>query len=222
MKRLAALAARLASAPYLCVLLAMAAGLLVAGWRMGWRDLWLSPDQRGRLLLRENRPADAAAAFRDPFWRGVALYRSGDFKGAAQAFATPQTPESFFNRGDAQVLLGQYDDAVKSFDRALGLRPDWPEARRNRDIALARAALRKTEGGEMDQTDSKPDEIVYDKNRKGGEETPAEPGQQMSDQAVQALWLKRVQTRPADFLRARFAWQLSERNENGAADGGAK
>jgi len=222
MKRLAALTARLASAPYLCVLLAMAAGLLVAGWRMGWRDLWLSPDQRGRLLLRENRPAAAAAAFREPFWRGVALYRSGDFKGAAQAFATPQTPESFFNRGDAQVLLGQYDDAVKSFDRALGLRPDWPEARRNRDIALARAALRKTEGGEMDQTDSKPDEIVYDKNRKGGEETPAEPGQQMSDQAVQALWLKRVQTRPADFLRARFAWQLSEQNENGAADGGAK
>jgi len=222
MKRLAALTARLSSAPYLCVLLAMAACLLVAGWRMGWRDLWLSPDQRGRLLLRENRPAEAAAAFRDPFWRGVALYRSGDFKGAAQAFATPQTPESFFNRGDAQVLLGQYDDAVKSFDRALGLRPNWPEARRNRDIALARAALRKTEGGEMDQTDSKPDEIVYDKNRKGGEETPAEPGQQMSDQAVQALWLKRVQTRPADFLRARFAWQLSEQNENGAADGGAK
>lgn len=30
----------------------------------------------------------------------------------------------------------------------------------------------------------------------------------MSDEAVRALWLKRVQTRPADFLRAKFAYQL--------------
>jgi Ca-activated chloride channel family protein len=30
----------------------------------------------------------------------------------------------------------------------------------------------------------------------------------MSDAAVRALWLKRVQTRPADFLRMKFAYQL--------------
>jgi Ca-activated chloride channel family protein len=29
----------------------------------------------------------------------------------------------------------------------------------------------------------------------------------MSDEAVGALWLRRVETRPADFLRARFAYQ---------------
>lgn len=212
MKRLAILAKR----PFLVITLAMAVALIAAGWQTGWRALWLTPDQRGQILLWQGLPADAAAAFQDPFWRGVALYRSGDFKGAAQAFATPQTPESAFNRGDAFVLLGQYDDAVKSFDKALTLRPGWPEAQRNRAIALARAALRKTAGGETDQTDSKPDEIVYDKTRKGGEQTPAEPGQQMSDDAVRAMWLKRVQTRPADFLRARFAWQLS--NQDAAQD----
>ena len=31
---------------------------------------------------------------------------------------------------------------------------------------------------------------------------------QMDDAAIRDLWLKRVQTRPADFLRARFLYQL--------------
>jgi hypothetical protein len=33
-------------------------------------------------------------------------------------------------------------------------------------------------------------------------------GAPMSDEAVRALWLKSVQTRPADFLKSRFAYQL--------------
>ncbi len=39
----------------------------------------------------------------------------------------------------------------------------------------------------------------------------------MSDEAVRALWLKRVQTRPADFLRVKFAYQLqNNQNASGA------
>jgi len=30
----------------------------------------------------------------------------------------------------------------------------------------------------------------------------------MSDEQIRSLWLKQVQTRPADFLRARFAYRL--------------
>jgi len=32
----------------------------------------------------------------------------------------------------------------------------------------------------------------------------------MSDASIRALWLRRVQTKPADFLRARFAYQLQQ------------
>ncbi|MCU4179859.1 tetratricopeptide repeat protein [Bosea sp. BH3] len=194
---------------YALIGLVGAATLIGAGLKTGWNDLWLRPDQRGRVLLARNDPADAAQAFRDPLWRGIALFRAGEFKEAAQAFAARDTAESAFDQANAFVMLGQYDDALKRYDRALTLRPDWPDAIRNREIARIRAERRKTKGGETDQTDSKPDEIVYDKDKKGGEDTTIEQATPMSDEAVRALWLKRVQTRPADFLRAKFAYQLS-------------
>ncbi|SDP77385.1 hypothetical protein [Desulforhopalus singaporensis] len=32
---------------------------------------------------------------------------------------------------------------------------------------------------------------------------------QLSDAEMRAMWLRRVQTKPADFLRAKFAYQLA-------------
>lgn len=66
-----------ASQIYGLILLAAGAALIGAGYKAGWDDLWLRPDQRGRLLMRENRPAEAAQAFRDPLWRGLAHFRAG-------------------------------------------------------------------------------------------------------------------------------------------------
>lgn len=193
---------------YGIILLAGAVALLGAGLRLGWHDLWLRPDQRGWLLMRENRLAEAALAFRDPLWRGVALFRAGEFKEAAQAFAARDTAEAAFDQGNALVMLGQYDDAIKRYDRALALRSGWPAAVNNREVARIRGERKKLEGGETGNTDDKPDDVVFDKTKKGGEDTTVEGQKPMSDDQVRALWLKRVQTRPADFLRAKFAYQL--------------
>ncbi len=194
--------------PYAVIACLGTPALLVAWYQLGFRDLWLTPDQRGRLLMSESRPADAAKTFRDPLWRGVALFRAGEFKEAAQSFAARDTAEGAFDQGNALVMLGQYDDAMKRYDRALALRPAWQAALTNREIARIRGERKKLQGGETGNTDNKPDEIVFDKTKKGGEDTAVEGEKPMSDEAVRALWLKRVQTRPADFLRAKFAYQL--------------
>lgn len=200
--------------PYEIVALTIAVALVFAAQREGWRNLFLTPDQRGRILLDRSQPAAAADVFRDPLWRGIALFRAGDFKTAAQAFAALDTAESAYDQGNALVMLGQYEDAVKRYDRALALRPGWPDADTNREIARIRTDRKKTEGGVTDDTESKPDEIVYDKTKKGGEDTTLqEPGKAMSDEAVRAIWLKRVQTRPADFLRVKFSYQLQSAAE---------
>jgi len=34
-------------------------------------------------------------------------------------------------------------------------------------------------------------------------------GAPLSEEELRALWLREVETRPADFLRAKFAYQLS-------------
>jgi Ca-activated chloride channel family protein len=195
--------------PYILVLLATALGLAGAIYERGWKNMWLTPDQRGRFLMDHARPAEAAATFHDPAWRGVASFRAGDFKAAAQAFAGLGSAEGAYDEGNALVMLGKYDDAAKSYDRALALRPGWPEAEANRNLAGIRAERLKTKGGEESDGEETPDEIVYDKGKKNGPNTTvAGEIPEMSDPAIRALWLKRVQTRPADFLKARFAYQL--------------
>ncbi len=52
-----------------------------------WDDLWLRRDQQALQLLADDQAGAAADLFTDERWRGVALYRAGDFSGAAAAFA---------------------------------------------------------------------------------------------------------------------------------------
>lgn len=188
---------------------ALIVGLGIAVWCVGWNSLWASPDQRGRYFFDHQRYADAAAAFFDPMWRGVAQLRAGDFKAAEATFAGIDTAEGAYNQANALVMLGKYADAIKRYDRALALRPDWAEATANRHIAELRAEHLKAPGADAGDQQEGADQIVYDKDAKNpeGQDTQTK-GSVMNDETVRSLWLKSVQTRPADFLRARFAYQL--------------
>ncbi|WP_336800397.1 hypothetical protein [Kaistia sp. MMO-174] len=183
--------------------------LALGAAQFGWRELWASPDQRGRLLFERGRYADAAASFHDPMWRGAALMRAGDFKTAAQVFGGIDTAEAAYDQGNALVMLGQYETAVGRYDRALELKAGWDDATANRMLAQMRAEMMKSPGGDLGDQEEGADEIVYDKDAKSqnGQDTQVDDTP-MSDAEVRALWLKRVQTKPADFLRARFAYQL--------------
>lgn len=197
------------------VLIALAILFAAALWRDGWADLWASPDQRGRWLFAHGRYGKAAEAFRDPMWRGAALMRAGDFKTAAEVFSGMDTADAAYDAGNAFVMLGKYDDAVARYERALFLRPGWAEAEGNLALARLRAARLKAPGGDAGDQREGADEIVYDKDKKsqGGQKTET-AGAPMSDEAARALWLERVRTRPADFLRARFLNQLQAAQES--------
>ena len=160
--------------------------------------------------------AEAAKHFHDPLWQGVALYRDGHFKEAAAAFARVDSPEAAFDRGNALVMLGKYSDAIESYDHALQHRPDWHEPSANR--ALAEARRQRLEPPKDDASDTggqlEADAIIFDdRPQQSGDPQQVEvvTGGDLSDAQLQALWLRRVQTRPADFLRAKFAYQLSRR-----------
>jgi len=49
----------------------------------------------------------------------------------------------------------------------------------------------------------------YKDKKSGGQDTKAETA--MSDQSVRAIWLKRIEPRPAEFLRSRFLFQLEQK-----------
>ncbi|MEP9375974.1 tetratricopeptide repeat protein [Aquabacter sp. CN5-332] len=195
--------------PIVFTLVLTAAALGIASVGFGWADLWATADQRGRFLFTRGQYQAAADAFVDPVWRGGALMRAGNFKDAAQAFAGVDTVEGAYDEGNALVMLGKYAEAIARYDRALAERPEWREAQGNRAIAQARAERLKAPGGDAGEQREGADQIVYDKDAKrpDGEATET-AGAPMSDAEIRALWLKRVETRPADFLRARFAYQL--------------
>jgi Ca-activated chloride channel family protein len=172
--------------------------------------LFLTPDQQAQRLVDRGQYKEAAAQFSDPMRKGIALYRAGEYESAARAFSHFNTAQGHFNRGNALVMLGSYDDAVKAFDRSLQLLPNWAPATENREIARLRGERTRQEGGDMTGGKLGADDIVIEpgKGKKQlGQTEVTSGGGEMSDQELQALWLRRVETKPADFLRAKFAFQ---------------
>jgi Ca-activated chloride channel family protein len=183
-------------------------------------NLWFTPDQQGKRLLAQGRYAEAAQHFRDPRWQGVALYRAGQFKEAAAAFARLDVPETAFNRGNALVMLGKYAEAITSYDHALQRRPDWPEAKANRALAEARRQQLVPPADDAGGTGGQlgADAYTFDnqpKQSSNPKDVEVVAGEDLSNTQVQALWLRRVQTKPADFLHAKFAYQYSRQQQEG-------
>lgn len=182
-----------------------------------WANLWLTPDQQGQTLMNRGEYQKAAEKFTTPESIGAALFLTGDFEKAASVFGRSPSAEAAYNRGNAHVMLGEYDAAIDAYQRALAGRPGWAEAEQNLQISILRKqALAPPEddaGGTGGQLGA--DEIVFDQtgrvNKSSQEQVIDAADQQLGEDAMRAMWLRKVETRPADFLAARFNYQLAIR-----------
>mgnify|MGYP001826893723 CR=1 FL=1 len=184
-----------------------------------WQNAWLTPEQQGQRLYTEGNYAAAAQRYTDSMRIGAAWYRAGEFERAAAAFGQRSSAQAHFNRGNALIMLGQYEQAIAAFDLALEQRQDWQPAIENQ--ALARIRLARLAPAEDDAGGTggmlEADEIVFDTtgrvNKSETEQTVDADGG-LTDTQLRELWLRRVATRPADFLRARFAVQFARQSES--------
>jgi len=195
---------------------------------LDWADLWFTPDQQGQRLMDRGEFQKAASKFTTPESIGAALFKAGDFKSAASVLGRSSSAEAHYNRGNAHIMLGEYEEAISAYKNALAKRPDWPEAEQNLQIAsLRKQALAPPDddfGGTGGMLEA--DELVFDQtgrvNKSSSEQVIDAADQQLSEDAMRAMWLRKVETRPADFLAARFNYQLatreSESSEGNAAD----
>jgi Ca-activated chloride channel family protein len=186
-------------------------------------DLFLTHDQQGRWYFERGDFRTAAARFDDPTWKGVACYKAGDFTCASEAFARLQSPEANYDLGNTLARLGEYKLAVEAYDQALRARPDFADAKANRD--LVRKAMRRLKPKDDETTEEppslKPDKIVFDDKGKKGKVGRIDRAA-MQKQLVTDAWLKSVQSSPADFLRIKFALQAKKETARPAADGAPK
>src|SRR5262249_26638108 len=131
-------------------------------------DLFLTPDQQGRWYFDRADYKTAGERFQDPMWKGVALYRAGDYRSALEAFAARDTADAFFLMGNCYARLKQYPAALQAYDNALKERPGFPEAQANRKLVAALIPKQAKDDEEAADPDLKPDQIKFDEEGKKG------------------------------------------------------
>jgi Ca-activated chloride channel homolog len=94
-------------------------------------------DRIGQALLWAGSPGAAALMFRDPAWRGAALYRAGRYAEAADTLARAPGTDAMYNRGNALARLGAYAGAIAAYDEALARDPHHADAAANRALVLS-------------------------------------------------------------------------------------
>lgn len=162
-------------------------------------DAFFTPDQQGRWAYEHQRYAEAATRFTDPYWKGRAAYDAGDYQAALAAFARLDTPEGYFYMGNTQVRLRSYGAALAAYDQALRARPDFPQARENRELVAKLIAAAETE--QQDDDSDKPDETRMDNDKAAGKMVRTTVTQAASDE----VWLRNLSLSPAGFLKQKFA-----------------
>lgn len=182
-------------------------------------DLWLTPDQQGRLLMARGDYTGAAARFRSPQWKALAYYYAGDFMRAAEYFSRSDSDDALFNQANARAHARDYLRALRCYDRLLARSPDYPGASANRARVQALVdeieRLSESQQAEMgeDTTDLQEgdpraaegtDETVWRER----EQEQLNADQVLADEALRDMWLRGVQRDPADFLAAKFGMQL--------------
>lgn len=173
----------------------------------GLTDAFFTADQQGRMAFERGNYREAAALFRDPYWKGRAAYEAGDYRAALVVFSTMETAEGHFYVGNTQTRLRQYDAAIAAYDEALKLEPKWEPATVNREIVqrLIAAMSQEEQTGQNEQ----PDQTIVDKTAQAGQMSSVEVAQATSEE----MWLRNLTLSPARFLRSRFAVEdaLAER-----------
>ena len=116
----------------LSVLLISLLSSQVLAW--GWQDLWYTPDQQGQSLMDKAQFAKAKDTFERKDWAAAAAYKSGDYQRAMELFKDLNNEEGYYNQGNALAHLGQYEQAIKAYDKALALNPNNQDAVYNRKL----------------------------------------------------------------------------------------
>jgi Ca-activated chloride channel family protein len=119
---------------YLIVMLVIFLPLPRPAQAFEWSSLWQRDDQRGQQALQANDPKKAAQLFHDPAWRAAANYRAGNFQATLDGLKNVDGADAAYNRGNALAQLGKYQDAIDAYDDALKHKPDFADAKHNRDL----------------------------------------------------------------------------------------
>ncbi|MEP1470023.1 MAG: VWA domain-containing protein [Halieaceae bacterium] len=185
-------------------------------------DLWLTPDQQGRLLMQRGKYAEAARRFDNPQWQALAWYYAEEFMLAAEYFSRSDTDDALFNEANARAHARDYVRAANRYDQLLARNPDYPGAAANRAHVQALIdEINRISDSQMQEDGVSSEEKSLD----GDDAIPAQGADELTwqqaelvqlsaeeilqDPATAAMWLRGVQQDPSNFLAIKFSMQLT-------------
>ena len=185
-------------------------------YKEGLNRLFITSDQLGYHYYEKKEYVKAAETFENISLKGAAYYQDAAFKKAKSMYQNMSSKEGTFNLGNVFVMLGDYDSAIKTYERALKIDPNFKKAQENLVVAKARKILKEPENdgkqGIGDMYDMQPDEVVYD-NTEGKGEDDTRSAQKDAEKG-NPNWLDRLQTGPKDFLKNKFSYQYQMQEHN--------
>jgi Ca-activated chloride channel family protein len=137
----------------------------------GWDKLWLNDEQRAKKALDHHDYGTAASLFKDPEWKAYAQYKQDDYDSASKNFGKKLTPTALYNQGNALAKAHHFEEAVKSYNEALKLKPDFSEATDNKKIVEDLLAQQKNQQQKQQQESS----AAQDNSQ---QQQPSDPSQQ--------------------------------------------
>jgi len=135
-----------------------------------WKDGWQRRDQQAWQALQKKENDRAASLALDPEISGQAWYRSEKYENALGAWSRANSADALYNQGNALAQLGEYEQALAAYDKALKLAPGMEDAQFNRDLI---AQLKE-------QQDQK-EQQEKDQNGKGEEQQDGESSDQSGE-----------------------------------------
>ena len=98
---------------------------------LSFKDLWLTQDFQAQKYYDLGDFEQAAQLFTDPMHRGIAYYKSGNYKDAIRAFNQDTSAMGAYNLGLAYYKSGDYEAAGLAFGMAVEMNPAVGDAGKN-------------------------------------------------------------------------------------------
>jgi Ca-activated chloride channel family protein len=154
---------------------------------LDWQSLWQNANQRAQQAFNQQQYQQAAEQFASPEWRAAAQYKAGEYQQAAETLKTSQTPDGYYNRGNALAKAGDLKGAIQAYDQALKLQSDHQDAKFNKDLVEKQLQQQQQEQQQQSQEHKSSDQQNKQQeqnqdNQPGKNQQQPEEGKQDAEQ----------------------------------------
>lgn len=184
----------------------------VQAWELS--SAFLNKNQQGAESFADEDYQRSGEQFENKEWKAAAQYRNNDFESALNTLEGINTENAHYNRGNAFFNLGQFDEAIKAYDKALALNPDFDDALYNKTVAEQAKKRKEQQQNEQNKQNSQEHNKAQNKEN-NKEKNKGQNNEQSSEQnKSQENNQKNKQGSNADKQNQQAQQPTSDKNES--------